>query len=313
MYVPLTLDSSHQLGPRLLGLGGQAGQALIRFCRQHGDTRAGDRDDESRASGESSYPHVLSVRKPTSNRLMSLRVVGIRTRRQEGEEMMTLFQEARRELSGVTSPVERRVLAWLAVRMPERVNADHLTALALAAMMLAGLSYWAASREPAALLLASLCLAVNWFGDSLDGTLARVRQQQRPRYGFYIDHVVDAVGVSALLGGMALSSLMDPRVALGVLAAYHLVSIEVCLATYCLGTFRISVGGFGPTELRLLLALGNVVMFLRPDSLAFGRWPPFDLAGVVAIVVMVLIGLGSMTVHGLRLARLEPRPCPSGR
>jgi phosphatidylglycerophosphate synthase len=211
-------------------------------------------------------------------------------------------------LTGVTATAERRVLHWLARRMPARVNSDHLTGLALFAMVMAGLSYWAARWDPLWLLVVNGWLAVNWFGDSLDGTLARVRRQQRPRYGFYVDHVVDAVGIAALVGGMAASGLMHPQIALGVLVAYFLVSIEVYLATYCLGTFRISVAGVGPTELRLLLAIGNAVLFLRPDVLAFGRWPLFDLGGAVAVGGMLVVAVASMLRNGTALARLEPRP-----
>src|SRR4029077_10212583 len=99
-------------------------------------------------------------------------------------------------------------------RMPAHVNSDHLTALALAAMLGAGLSFWLARVSSAGLVLGVMCLAVNWFGDSLDGTLARVRHHERPRYGFYVDHVVDAFGALFLLGGMALSGYMATSVPL---------------------------------------------------------------------------------------------------
>ncbi|MCX6544013.1 MAG: CDP-alcohol phosphatidyltransferase family protein, partial [Acidobacteria bacterium] len=172
------------------------------------------------------------------------------------------FQDAARVVGGVTAGVEKRTLLWLAPRMPRWVSSDHLTGLALVAMGLAGCSYWLAGSNPSALWLVNLCLAVNWFGDSLDGTLARVRQQQRPRYGFYVDHVVDSAGAVMLMGGMALSGYMSPLVALGVTVAYFLLNIEVYLATYCLGTFRLSYFKLGPTELRLLLALGNAAVVL---------------------------------------------------
>src|SRR6185369_4737790 len=118
---------------------------------------------------------------------------------------MPEFREAGRSLTSILAPLEKRTLLWLAARLPLWVNSDHLTALALAAMLLAGLSYWLARVSAAGLLLVVVCLAVNWFGDSLDGTLARVRQHQRPRYGFYVDHVVDAAGAACLLGGLGLS------------------------------------------------------------------------------------------------------------
>src|SRR4029453_13284989 len=124
------------------------------------------------------------------------------------------FKDATRELTSVLAPVEKRCLIWLAHRMPGFVNSDHLTLLALVAMAAAGLSYWLSARTPIGLVLVNVSLALNWFGDSLDGALARVRQQQRPRYGFYVDHVVDAFGAAFLFGGLALSGYMHPYIAL---------------------------------------------------------------------------------------------------
>ena len=105
------------------------------------------------------------------------------------------FRNPTRQLNSVLSALEKRCLLWLAARMPRAVNSDHLTGLALAAMVGAGACYALARFSPLALYGVVVCLAINWFGDSLDGTLARVRNHQRPRYGFYVDHVVDAVGV----------------------------------------------------------------------------------------------------------------------
>ena len=127
---------------------------------------------------------------------------------------MTEFREASRSLTSVLAPVEKRALEWIAMRLPQWVNSDHLTGLALGAMLLSGLSYLLARVTSAGLLLAVAGLAINWFGDSLDGTLARVRRHQRPRYGFYVDHVVDAAGAVFLLGGLGLSGYMSPVVAL---------------------------------------------------------------------------------------------------
>src|SRR5262249_18193629 len=153
---------------------------------------------------------------------------------------MPEFREAGRSLTGVLAPIEKRALLWLAARMPRWVSSDHLTALALAAMLLAGLSYCLARVSDAGLVLVVVCLAVNWFGDSLDGTLARVRQHQRPRYGFYVDHVVDMIGTACLVGGMALSDYMHPLVALLLLVVYFMLSAEIYLAAHSRGVFRMS-------------------------------------------------------------------------
>src|SRR5215510_11503507 len=115
------------------------------------------------------------------------------------------FKDARRVHTSFSAEVERRVLVWLADRMPAWVNSDHLTALGLISMAGAGLAYWASRWSKWMLVGAIACLALNWLGDSLDGTLARVRQCQRPRYGFYVDHITDTVAAFFLMGGLALS------------------------------------------------------------------------------------------------------------
>ena len=222
---------------------------------------------------------------------------------------MTEFREATRSLTSILAPFEKRTLIWLAHRLPRRVNSDHLTALAFAAMFLAGLSYWLARVTPAGLLLVAGCLAINWFGDSLDGTLARVRSHQRPRYGFYVDHVVDATGAVFLLGGLGLSGYMSPFVALALLTAYLLLLVETFLATYTLGTFTMSYFKVGPTELRILLALGNLVLLVHPMAEVFGRtYRLFDVGGVVATCGMTATLVFATATHTRALYRAEPLP-----
>ena len=116
-----------------------------------------------------------------------------------------------------------------------------------------------------------LCIALNWLGDSLDGTLARVRRQQRPRYGFYVDHMVDIFGSVALLGGLGWSGLVHWQVAVGMLVGFLLLSGESYLATYTLGQFELSQGLFGPTELRILLVMGNLALLRSPYATVFGH------------------------------------------
>jgi hypothetical protein len=200
------------------------------------------------------------------------------------------FDEARRELRGLTAAVEKRTLLWLAARTPAWVTADHLTALGLLAMLLAGLAYARSAQSPGWLHVVNLGLVLNWLGDSLDGTLARFRQRCRPRYGFYVDHLVDALGALFLIGGLALSGYMSERVAMGLLIAYFLVSIDIYLATYALGVFKISFGPFGGTELRLLLILGNLALLARPALTVMGRQVLlFDVVGAAAVAALVLV------------------------
>lgn len=214
-----------------------------------------------------------------------------------------------RDHASLLAAAEKRLLVWIAARLPRAVNSDHLTLLALGAMAGAGACYAAARWEPSALWGVVAALAFNWFGDSLDGTLARVRQVERPRYGFYVDHVLDIVGSTLLLGGLACSGYMTPVVALTLLVAYLLVSAEVFLATAAHGVFRMSFLWFGPTELRIVLAIGTVALFGDPhlDLGAMGRYRLFDVGGVVAAAGLVAALVHAAVRNALTLARLEPR------
>jgi archaetidylinositol phosphate synthase len=222
------------------------------------------------------------------------------------------FEEAARSLTSVLAPVEKRTLTWLAHRMPGWINSDHLTCLALIAMLLAGFSYWLASVTPVGLLIVVVCLAVNWFGDSLDGTLARVRGHERPRYGFYVDHLVDAFGALFLLGGLGLSGHMSPIVAAALLIAYLLLLVETFLATYTLRRFKLSYFKIGPTELRILLAIGNLVLLVHPTADLFGReYRLFDIGGVIATCGMVATIAFATVSHTRQLSMADPRPGPA--
>jgi archaetidylinositol phosphate synthase len=219
------------------------------------------------------------------------------------------FQEASREQMSLLAPLEKKCLIWMARHAPRWINSDHLTVLGLISLAGAGLSYWYARWNSAGLLLVIALLVLNWLGDSLDGTLARVRNQQRPRYGFYVDHVVDAFGTFFLLGGLALSGYMSERIAIGLLIAYFMLTIEVYLATYTLGAFHLSFWKFSPTELRILLMIGNIALFYRPVVRLFGdSYLLFDVGGAIGIVGMGLMLLTSVAKHTAALYRAEPIP-----
>ena len=195
-----------------------------------------------------------------------------------------------RQHGSLLAALEKAALVWMAERLPRWVNSDQLTLLGFAAMPLAGFSYWLAGRNKLALWLVVVALALNWFGDSLDGTLARVRNQQRPRYGYYVDHVLDMIGAIFLLSGLALSGWMSPLVALAMLVAFLLMAAEDFLATHVRRVFQLSFFGFGPTELRIILAIGTVRLFYSPWSHlgALGTFRLFDVGGAVAIVGMTV-------------------------
>lgn len=219
------------------------------------------------------------------------------------------YKDPPRELTSVLAGLEKRTLIWLARRMPRWVSSDHLTLLGLFGMIMVGVSYCLARWSPPALLLATFWLAVNWFGDSLDGTLARVRDCQRPRYGYYVDHVADVVGQTSLLGGMGLSGYMSPMVALGLLVAFLMLSNEVYLATHVRARFKITFWSLGPTELRLIIAVGNVAALFNPyTSIAGPRLLLFDVGGAVAIVGLVATFAVSAIRNTRALYREEPLP-----
>jgi archaetidylinositol phosphate synthase len=219
------------------------------------------------------------------------------------------FRDAERQQLSLLAAVEKKTLIWLAHRMPAWVNSDHLTLLGFVAMFVAGLCYWAARWDRRALIGVILALAVNWFGDSLDGTLARVRNRLRPRYGFYVDHVTDAIGTFFLIGGLGLSGYMSLDIALGLLVAYFMLSIEVYLTTYTIGTFHLSFWSFGPTELRLLLCIGNIALFYRPQVVLLGRrWLLFDIGGAVGIAGMALMLVWAAVRHTRQLYQAERLP-----
>jgi len=216
------------------------------------------------------------------------------------------FKDAVRLQESFTAAVERRALAWLVARLPPWVNSDHLTLLGFVSMFLAGASYALARIHRSGLLLATLFLAFNWFGDSLDGTLARLRNRQRPRYGFYVDHMIDTFGGFFLMGGLALSGFVDWRIALGMFIAFLMLSVQVYLATYALGTFQMSFAKLGPTEIRILLALGNVALFIHPDSPILGSsYRAFDIGGIVAILGMSVMLIASTLSNTAKLYRAE--------
>jgi phosphatidylglycerophosphate synthase len=216
------------------------------------------------------------------------------------------FKNATRIQESFLSGIERKVLLWLAARTPAWINSDHLTLLGFVGQIAAGLSYALARWDRRALVLATVFLALNWFGDSLDGTLARYRNKQRPRYGFYVDHIIDTFAALALMGGLAISGYVHPSIAIGMLVAFLMLSIEVYLATYTIGKFQLSYWKFGPTEIRILLGIGNIALLYRPMVHVAGlRYRLFDVGGVIAIIGMGLMLVVSSIRHIMQLYREE--------
>ncbi len=219
------------------------------------------------------------------------------------------FIDAQRHSTGLLTGIEKRVLIWLAQRLPARINSDHLTALGLVSMFLVGVCFAVSPQHPRALWGVVFFLAANWFGDSLDGTLARVRGHQRPRYGFYVDHILDTFGALFVLAGLSISGHMTPIIAAAFLIAYYILSIEIYLATYCVGRFRMSFWGWGPTELRILLAIGALTLLVKPVvTIAGMRFPLFDVGGAIGAIGLLVTAIISAIGNTRRLYTAEPLP-----
>ena len=214
-----------------------------------------------------------------------------------------------REHRSLLANAERRLLIWIARHLPPWVQSDHLTLLGLVSMLAAGLAFAALRHSWLNVGTLVIALFANWFGDSLDGTLARVRCQPRPRYGYYVDHVIDLLGTAALVAGMGASGLMTPTIALVLLVTYFLVSAETFLATHTVGVFRLSFARIGPTELRILLALGAAAVYTHPYSeIAGQRFLLLDVSGVIAAAALLAVFVFSALRNTRALYLAEPLP-----
>lgn len=209
--------------------------------------------------------------------------------------------------TSVLASAEKRTLIWIAKRLPRWMNSDHLSAIGLAGMAGVGAAFAAGGTYRGALPLVCVALAVNWFGDSLDGTLARVRQQLRPRYGYYVDHVLDIAGTAMLFAGLIIGGHITPMVGTMLLATYFAVMAEVFLATAARGSFRMAFMGVGPTELRLVLAAGALALMRDPQVAVpgLGSYPLFDVGGVVASIGLAVTFVASALANGQALYREE--------
>jgi archaetidylinositol phosphate synthase len=217
--------------------------------------------------------------------------------------------DAPREKTFLLAPAEGRVLNWLAERMPARVMPDHMTILGVAAALGIGAAYWLSGRDPAWLWVASGLLVVHWLGDSLDGTLARVRRIERPKYGYYLDHLVDAGATIAIGAGLGLSPYMGLATGLAVVVAYLVLSINTYLETYAFGVFTLGYGRVGPTEVRLaliglntLIALG-VGLGFQVGALGLTLLDLIGLA-IAGVMLITLVGRGARNLR--ILAEMEP-------
>jgi phosphatidylglycerophosphate synthase len=194
--------------------------------------------------------------------------------------------------------------------MPGWMTPDILTLIGIIGALIIFSGYVLSGTNPAFLWLASLGFVINWFGDSLDGTLARYRKIERPKYGFFVDHTVDAFGQLWILAGIGLSPYVSFSVAMLALVGYLMMSVLVYVTTFVTGEFKISYGKLGPTEIRVIAILANVAFFfggVRMIEFSFGSYPVYDL--LILAIALLLIGIFTVTTasRAYELSKLDER------
>lgn len=224
---------------------------------------------------------------------------------------MKTTEKAARIQTSILNAAEKRVLVWLAHRQPRWMTSDILTYIGVAGAFLCGLGFALSSLSLSYLWLSSLGLIINWYGDSLDGTLARVRGTQRPKYGFFIDHSIDAITITMMCVGAGLSPLLRLDVALCVLVAYLILSVYTYVCTICTGEMRLTYGKLGPTEFRLLVIIFNTLFIFTPWSnltYTFGSevFTLFDLVASGVVVIIMVLWLAQWLSDRKKLSLQDP-------
>lgn len=217
----------------------------------------------------------------------------------------------KRIIQTLTAPVEKRVLNWMASRMPPWMTPDILTIIGFLAAILVCMSYIFAKTQPVTLWIACIGFVINWFGDSLDGTLARYRKIERPRYGYFLDHSVDAVCVTLILGGLGFSGYVRLEIALIAIIGYLLLTLYTTLANFTSHEFQISFAYLGPTEIRLIGIISSILIFYngtRFIHLPIGEFTFFEVVLLFLISLFFGAFLISTVWQIIRLAKIEPPP-----
>ena len=229
---------------------------------------------------------------------------------------MSTSKDHKRVLETFLRPIEKPVLYGLAARTPAWMTPDHLTLIGTIGAFIIFLSYLLSRNNPVFLWLATVGLIINWYGDSLDGTLARHRKIQRPKYGFFVDHTVDAFNEMLIVVGLGLTVFVRLDVAALALVGYLMMLVYVYVRTVVEDVFQISYGRLGPTEVRVILAALNAAMFFfgAPGvTTPLGRFTVYDIAVLLVAVVLVLIFVVSSYTTGKELAKVDPPPAPGTR
>lgn len=225
-------------------------------------------------------------------------------------------KQSTRIQTSLINAVERKVLIWMAERMPRWVTSDMLTCVGVLGALIIAAGYVLSVYDYRWLWLASAGFVVNWFGDSLDGTLARVRNEQRPLYGFFLDHNVDGINETLMFVGLGLSPFVNMGLAMSLLAVYLLLSIYVYISAHLKGEFKLTYAKLGPTEFRLLAIVVNTVLVCVEPLRAYGttwmllgsevRVGALDFVGMAVLVVMVSMLLSNLVRDAREYAKIDP-------
>lgn len=226
---------------------------------------------------------------------------------------MDNVKQSQRIQTSIINGVEKRVLVWFAERQPRWVTSDMLTLVGVVGAFLTGLGFYLTHYDINWLWLSSAGLIINWYGDSLDGTLARVRNCQRPLYGYYIDHTVDCINEAFMFIGAGLSPLVDIDLALYVFVLYLFMTINVSINAHLKSEFRLTYAKLGPTEFRLIIVIANTVLILFPRlvtyTLTFGSraYTTLDLVAIAIIVLLAVIYLATIIADARHYAAIDPK------
>lgn len=225
-------------------------------------------------------------------------------------------EQSKRIQTSFLNATEKKVLVWLAERQPHWMTSDILTGIGVIGSLVVALGYFLSNYHAAWLWLASVGFIINWYGDSLDGTLARVRKTQRPIYGFYLDHNVDGVTMAIMCTGAGLSNLLNLYIAMAVLAVYLLLSISVYINAHLKGEFKLTYARMGPTEFRLIMIAVNTLFVCMPSLRGWAVefsvanvpiiFSALDFVGIVILMVLVLIYLNNFREDARSYAELDP-------